>query len=73
MPYRARTLVAFTTDSGRAVPAGTEITVLERLPRGSARPQAYIIEASFPDETLVGGRQFDTAELRAEQLERLPD
>lgn len=71
-PFRANALVAFTTDSEkREYQAGTEVTVLEGLPEGCGDPEAYIVEVAIEDRTLVGEKRFDTAELKAVELERL--
>lgn len=70
-PYAARALVAFKTDFENVeVPAGAEVTVVEALP-SEENPEAFIVEIAIPDDTLVGGSRFDTAQLKASDLERL--
>lgn len=69
--YAAKALVNFTTDFEKLeVPAGTEVVVVEPLP-SAENPEVFIVEIAIPDDTLVGGRRFDTAELKASDLERL--
>lgn len=69
-PYRARATAEFVTDHEKLlVPAGTEVTVLEPLP-SLENPEAFIVEVAIPDDSLEGGVRFDTAELKAEELER---
>lgn len=70
-PYSAKALVAFTTDFERlAFSPGTKVVVVEALP-SAKNPEAFIVEVSIPDDTLVGEFRFDTAELKASDIERL--
>lgn len=70
-PYAAKALVGFITDSEKLkVPAGTKVVVVEPLP-SLENPEAFIVEIAIPDDTMVGGNRFDTAELKASDLERL--
>lgn len=71
-PFQARSLVRFETGSERRVyQAGTEVTVIEGLPKDAAEPEVYIVEIAIEDKSLVGERRFDTAELNAVELERV--
>lgn len=71
VPYRAKALADFTTDHGSPVSAGTVVTVVEGLPIGDDSYEAYIVEISFPDESVVGDLVYETAELDADDLETL--
>ncbi len=72
VPFQAKTLVAFTTDSEkREYPVGTQVSVIEGLPLDAKDPEAYIVEVTIPDATLIGGFRFDTAELKIADIERV--
>lgn len=70
--FKAKTLVAFTTDTEKLErPIGTVVEVVEELPSGAPEPEAYIVEVAIEDKSLEGNHRFDTAELKASDLERM--
>ena len=62
-----RTLVDVVSNfpPARTVPAGTEGTVVECY----RDPEGYVVDLSIPDDSVVGGVDFDTATLRRDQFE----
>lgn len=51
-------------DKNVVYPAGTPVTVVERLPHGTV-----FVEIRIPDDSLVGGARYDTVLIKNDWLD----